>query len=66
MKHQKKKKRLIFDVLTNNKFLLFTKKSKTNYNIETRFNLFKLIKGKHLIKKERKKEEEEEEKIKII
>ncbi len=55
----KEKKRLIFDVLTNNEFLLFTKKSKTNYNIETRFNLFKLIKEETSNKKRRKKRRRE-------
>ena len=55
----KDKNRLIFDVLTNNEFLLFTKKSKTNYNIETRFNLFKLIKEETSNKKRRKKRRRE-------
>ena len=55
----KEKKRLIFDVLTNNEFLLFTKKSKTNYNIETRFNLFKLINEETSNKKRRKKRRRE-------
>ena len=39
--------------------MLFTKKSKTNYNIETRFNLFKLIKEETSNKKRRKKRRRE-------
>ena len=51
----KEKNRLIFDVVTNNEFLLFTKKCKTKYNIDTRFNLFKLIKEEAYNKKGKKK-----------
>ena len=51
----KEKNRLIFDVVTNNEFLLFTKKCKTKYNIDTRFNLFKLIKEEANNKKGKKK-----------
>ena len=51
----KEKNRLIFDVLANNELSLFTKKSKTNYNIDTRFNLFKLIKEEAHNKKGKKK-----------
>ena len=61
----KEKKRLIFDVLTNNQFLPFTKKSKTNYNIETRFNLFKLIKEEAPNKKIKKKRRRRENKDNI-
>ena len=65
MKHQKKKNRLIFYVLTNGKFLLFTKKSKTKYNIDTRFNLFKLIKEETNNKKGKKKRRRRENKDNI-
>ena len=61
----KEKKRLIFDVLTVNEFLPFTKKSKTNYNIETRFNLFKLIKEEAPNKKIKKKRRRRENKDNI-
>ena len=43
----------------------FTKKSKTNYNIETRFNLFKLIKEEAPNKKIKKKRRRRENKDNI-
>ena len=52
----KEKKRRIFDIIKSKELSLFTKRSKSNYNIETRFNLFKLIKEETLNKKRRRME----------